>query len=316
MKHLHQIYKDDYFHHLPLGHAAKLLRTLSRDHPANGERIGRQILAENPEEMIPAFQMLLENMDQTRHRPEVRTLKNLIAAAGERVRERQAPPQVASVVAPSSQIAAVPPKIQPAPVQEATATIPSSMMETVTCPICTEVMKEASATECGHSFCDVCIKRCLKNKKECPICRKKITDTLPNYTLRNLLPEMLNAPPEAFPLEQKETPTNVEAQASVANNANNRESDLVLLNKRFIILSWAGLESGLVYFLNNENIIEDSTVNRVLNLYSIESRKDKAAILYEAFFRKSQENPAYFYKVLDYMKAKGKYYEPLVKRLQ
>jgi E3 ubiquitin-protein ligase RFWD2 len=39
------------------------------------------------------------------------------------------------------------------------------------CAICCEILKEAVFLKCGHSFCNLCIKRSLRTKLECPLDR-------------------------------------------------------------------------------------------------------------------------------------------------
>lgn len=55
--------------------------------------------------------------------------------------------------------------------------IVSSMKEEFTCVICQDLFIRAHTLSCSHSFCEWCIKNWLKKvaKKECPICRVKVT---------------------------------------------------------------------------------------------------------------------------------------------
>lgn len=46
----------------------------------------------------------------------------------------------------------------------------SFINEQLECHICLNQIKEPLLTKCGHSFCGVCIKLSLKNKKQCPLC--------------------------------------------------------------------------------------------------------------------------------------------------
>jgi len=39
------------------------------------------------------------------------------------------------------------------------------------CSICLEQIIHPTLTTCGHLFCNTCIKLCLQNKKNCPICK-------------------------------------------------------------------------------------------------------------------------------------------------
>ena len=44
----------------------------------------------------------------------------------------------------------------------------------IDCTICMDKMKIPTLTTCGHTFCNHCIKMCLKYKNSCPTCRKVI----------------------------------------------------------------------------------------------------------------------------------------------
>ncbi|TQS38542.1 hypothetical protein Golomagni_00950 [Golovinomyces magnicellulatus] len=43
------------------------------------------------------------------------------------------------------------------------------------CTLCLEELKEPSAALCGHLFCWVCIRDWIKEKPECPLCRRETT---------------------------------------------------------------------------------------------------------------------------------------------
>ena len=46
------------------------------------------------------------------------------------------------------------------------------------CPICSNVILNSSSCRDGHSFCKECILPWLKQKRECPIDRKELTEIL------------------------------------------------------------------------------------------------------------------------------------------
>jgi len=65
------------------------------------------------------------------------------------------------------------------------------------CAVCHDVLKEASSLNCGHTFCDGCVKS-LRNRrintggiarirKSCPNCRATITSSNPNYVVREII---------------------------------------------------------------------------------------------------------------------------------
>jgi hypothetical protein len=55
------------------------------------------------------------------------------------------------------------------------------------CEICLEQMKNAIITDCGHSFCEVCIQGWLKTSNTCPHCRNLNPNPIPNYIARAII---------------------------------------------------------------------------------------------------------------------------------
>jgi len=53
------------------------------------------------------------------------------------------------------------------------------------CPICCNTMRRATETDCGHLFCESCIKSWLKIKQKCPICKSKIAKHSSSFYFRN-----------------------------------------------------------------------------------------------------------------------------------
>ena len=80
---------------------------------------------------------------------------------------------VAGVAAPAQAVGLAPP---PPPAAS------SSAPEGISCPICMDTVAEIKAdgktvvsTNCGHIFCDNCLKGAIKTQKKCPTCRKKLS---------------------------------------------------------------------------------------------------------------------------------------------
>ena len=63
--------------------------------------------------------------------------------------------------------------------RQAKAEKKSSTNSTLQCPVCLDhlqelpVGKEVKATQCGHLFCSICLNKALKEKEQCPTCRKR-----------------------------------------------------------------------------------------------------------------------------------------------
>jgi len=49
------------------------------------------------------------------------------------------------------------------------------MEDEFTCMICHELFIDSVTLTCAHSFCEMCLRSWMKKKKECPVCRGKIT---------------------------------------------------------------------------------------------------------------------------------------------
>ncbi|XP_060836072.1 E3 ubiquitin-protein ligase LNX-like [Rhopalosiphum padi] len=55
------------------------------------------------------------------------------------------------------------------------------------CPICNEWLLKATSANCNHTFCDSCIKKWLKIKKTCPVCRTPIQYTSTSIAVDNFI---------------------------------------------------------------------------------------------------------------------------------
>ncbi|XP_055385344.1 uncharacterized protein LOC129614639 [Condylostylus longicornis] len=59
---------------------------------------------------------------------------------------------------------------------------PASLMKqndtkiSINCPICfnSTLKRQPTSTSCGHIFCYLCIRRCLLDRKFCPICKNQV----------------------------------------------------------------------------------------------------------------------------------------------
>jgi hypothetical protein len=47
--------------------------------------------------------------------------------------------------------------------------------EPILCPICFDPPKQVTSTECGHLFCRSCLFKALKERRNCPLCRRPQT---------------------------------------------------------------------------------------------------------------------------------------------
>lgn len=54
------------------------------------------------------------------------------------------------------------------------STVPDlvALEEALRCRICRDLMKAPLITACCHTFCSLCIRRCLSEKQQCPLCRQ------------------------------------------------------------------------------------------------------------------------------------------------
>lgn len=54
------------------------------------------------------------------------------------------------------------------------------------CPICLGILnKPIKSTDCPHIFCEICLLMWLQKKSTCPLCRKKIVNTIQLYFPEN-----------------------------------------------------------------------------------------------------------------------------------
>lgn len=61
------------------------------------------------------------------------------------------------------------------------------------CAICHDVLRDASSLNCGHTFCDECIKALTgsgNGSSVCPNCRVPVANAHPNYVVRDIIDVM------------------------------------------------------------------------------------------------------------------------------
>ena len=63
-------------------------------------------------------------------------------------------------------------------------------LKTFECPICLEVFDNPVNDNCGHTFCEECLKLCLSNETICPISKKEINNFAPNLILKHLFTQI------------------------------------------------------------------------------------------------------------------------------
>lgn len=59
--------------------------------------------------------------------------------------------------------------------EEGKRAVLSQMEDEFTCMICHELFIDAVTLACAHSFCEMCLRAWIKKKKECPVCRGRIS---------------------------------------------------------------------------------------------------------------------------------------------
>ena len=58
----------------------------------------------------------------------------------------------------------------------------------LSCIICSEILVfPSTVVVCGHTFCNMCIEKWNKKSNDCPICRSRIDDIIPNVALESYL---------------------------------------------------------------------------------------------------------------------------------
>lgn len=78
------------------------------------------------------------------------------------------------------------------------------------CEVCKEFYENPVITTCSHTFCSLCIRRCLSHDGQCPACRSKCQadKLIANVTVREIVSRFRHARPRALELaKQSNDPT-------------------------------------------------------------------------------------------------------------
>ncbi|CAL7934236.1 unnamed protein product [Xylocopa violacea] len=78
------------------------------------------------------------------------------------------------------------------------------MDEQLTCTICSELFVKATTLNCMHTFCHHCINSWYRKKKECPVCRTRISSMNRSIVLDNFIESMLENVSTRFKERRKE----------------------------------------------------------------------------------------------------------------
>lgn len=73
------------------------------------------------------------------------------------------------------------------------------------CQVCKDFFDNPVITSCSHTFCSLCIRRCLSTEGKCPVCRSSDQETKlrRNWVVQELLEAFQNARPSVLELARK-----------------------------------------------------------------------------------------------------------------
>ncbi|KAF2009919.1 DNA repair protein rad18 [Aaosphaeria arxii CBS 175.79] len=77
------------------------------------------------------------------------------------------------------------------------------------CEVCKEFYENPVITSCSHTFCSLCIRRCITSDGKCPTCRaaNQADKLVPNNALREVVQRFQDARPKALELARIDTPS-------------------------------------------------------------------------------------------------------------
>lgn len=73
------------------------------------------------------------------------------------------------------------------------------------CQVCKDFFDNPVITSCSHTFCSLCIRRCLSSEGKCPVCRSSDQETKlrRNWAVQELVETFNNARPSVLDLARK-----------------------------------------------------------------------------------------------------------------
>jgi E3 ubiquitin-protein ligase RAD18 len=83
------------------------------------------------------------------------------------------------------------------------------------CQVCKEFFDTPMITSCSHTFCSICIRRCLSSDGKCPTCRAsdQSSKLRRNWTVQELVEAFQNGRPAALELARRDQQTKEEEAA-------------------------------------------------------------------------------------------------------
>ena len=131
-------------------------------------------------------------------------------------------------------------------------------LKTFECPICLDLFENPVNDNCGHTFCEECLKECLNNSRVCPISKKKIKSYAPNLILKHLFTQITFNCLECSEDISLEEKTNHKISCSLK-----KESKEIIIKKYIELLS---KNKELEKKINKKNeISRDGPRNRIIN---------------------------------------------------
>ena len=119
------------------------------------------------------------------------------------------------------------------------------LLSNLKCTICHEVLAEATVTNCGHSYCNLCIETWKKDQSKlleygqnklvkCPNCNTEIKTLSTNHMLKTHIEEMCDIllSEQEKSVRQKTIQENIDAQIERAAIARARDANALALNAR------------------------------------------------------------------------------------